>query len=518
MKVGALLASHTRRGPERVAIAFGDEEVTFAELDGRSDRLANGLLDLGLAPGDRVILYVGNSTALVETAAAAWKAGGVVVPVSTWTVGAELAFMVDDCAPFAIVFGPDQADAVAEAVGGDGAPVLLFIGDDAPAGAIPVAELAGRAAPTPPPALAPQPDDAMIGYTSGTTGKPKGAIITHANLVFQALITATAWSLDEDDVFIVTTPIAHRTGLSRLLSCFCLGSKVVVLPRFDPPAAIATIGRHGVTVFGGVPTVVRLLLDALEPGDTRCDSLTHLLATGEAFPVPLKRRLAERLPGVGLYSFYAITEAGCPAALVPDEQDHRPESVGRPFLGMDIRLMREDGSAAPVGEEGEIEVRCGERGRAAIMRGYFNRPEANAASFDGDWFRTGDVGRFDDDGYLFIVDRVKDMILSAGLNIYSREVENAIESHPAVAETAVVAGPDTEFGECVAAYVVRRDGAAADAAALIEHCRARIASYKKPKYVFFLEALPRNANGKVVKTDLRTRVADDVAAAQAAAG
>ena len=387
-----MLGGFASRHPDKPAIIFENEVMTFETLDRRSDRMANALRNRGLAVGDRVVLYVGNSLALVEAAVGVWKAGGVVVPASIWLTGAELRFMVEDCRPFAIVFGPDQADAVAEA--GVAAPLSVFIGEDAPASCIGVETLAESGADGPPPALEPQPDDAMISYTSGTTGRPKGAIITHANLTVQALLTGNAWGFRREDVHLVTTPVAHRTGLSRLMSCMCHGSTVVVLARFEAEAAFAAIARHRVTVFGAVPTVVRRLLDALEPGDDRCDGVRLLMATGEPFPVALKTRLAERLPNIGLYSFYALTEAGAPASLGPAEQSAHPGSVGRVTPGMEVRTVTPDGDPAATGETGEVQVRSGEPGRLVMMRGYYNLPDETRAAFDGDWFRTGDVGYF----------------------------------------------------------------------------------------------------------------------------
>ncbi len=504
-----MLGGFASRHPDKPAIIFENEVMTFETLDRRSDRMANALRNRGLAVGDRVVLYVGNSLALVEAAVGVWKAGGVVVPASIWLTGAELRFMVEDCRPFAIVFGPDQADAVAEA--GVAAPLSVFIGEDAPASCIGVETLAESGADGPPPALEPQPDDAMISYTSGTTGRPKGAIITHANLTVQALLTGNAWGFRREDVHLVTTPVAHRTGLSRLMSCMCHGSTVVVLARFEAEAAFAAIARHRVTVFGAVPTVVRRLLDALEPGDDRCDGVRLLMATGEPFPVALKTRLAERLPNIGLYSFYALTEAGAPASLGPAEQSAHPGSVGRVTPGMEVRTVTPDGDPAATGETGEVQVRSGEPGRLVMMRGYYNLPDETRAAFDGDWFRTGDVGYFDDDGFLYLVDRVKDMILTGGFNVYSREVELTLEAHDAVDQAAVVAGPDAEFGECVVAFVTRHGDAGAED--LIAHCRERIAAYKRPKHVIFVDTLPRNANGKVAKNDLRAQAAEVIGGA-----
>jgi len=516
MKMSTMLAGWARRQGERVAAQCGADEITFAAIDAAGDRLANALLARGLRPGDRVILYVGNSLSLFEAAAGVWKAGGVIVPVSTWIVGDELAWMVADCRPFAVLYGAGQQRHLDRALADAPSVLRLFAGEKAPPGAVALAALAAEGAAIPPPALPPAPDDAAISYTSGTTGRPKGAIATHANLIVHCLYAAMLWRLTRDDVFLITTPIAHRVGFSRLVQCFVMGCRVVVLPRFDAAAAVEAIERRGVTVMTGVPTVVRRLLDYLEGTDHACASLRAMTATGEPFPVALKRRLAARLPGVRLCSFYAMTEAGVPAALEPEEQEAHGETVGRPTPGTEIRLLDGTGAEAAPGEAGEIAVRMGEPGRTMLIRGYFNDPEADAKAFDDDgWFRTGDIGRFDEDGYLHIVDRAKDMILSGGLNIYSQEVERVLHLCPDVAEAAVVAGPDPEFGECVVAYIVPAGGAACAADAVVAHCRVHLASYKKPRHVFFVDALPRNQSGKVQKTILRDRAVADIDAAAA---
>ena len=509
MKVGAMLRAHARRHPDKTAVILGEDQLTFAELDARSDRIANALLDRGVKPGERVIVYVGNSLALVELIAGVWKSGAILVPVTTWITGPELAFMAADCTPVMIIHGPDQTGAVDLALRESGEMARVFIGDDAPTGCETLDALVASGAATPPPALPALPDDGMISYTSGTTGRPKGAIITQASMAVQVNLTATNWGIPPDPILLVSTPVAHRTGLSRLISCYCQGATVVVLPRFDVAAAIEAIGRHNVTVFGGVPTVIRMLLDGLDDDDARVDSLQFIMATGEAFPVPLKHRLFKRLPNVKLISFYAMTEAGAPAVLMHEEQLDKPDSVGRPQPGMEVRLIGEDGVEVAQGEAGEIQVRCGEPGKLILLREYWNRPEANAASFDGHWFKTGDVGRFDEDGFLYLVDRVKDMIVSGGLNIYSKEVEQALESHPAVSQAAVVGAPDAEFGECVVAFVVAHGEVKAEA--VIDHCRTQIASYKKPKHVIFTDELPHNVTGKMIKTELREQAIAKIA-------
>jgi long-chain acyl-CoA synthetase len=505
-----MLTQHAIHHPDRPAVVFDDQVLSFAELDRRSTRLAQALITLGLRPGDRVILYVGNSLDLVEAIAAVWKAGGLIVPITPWMVGRELAFMVGDCQPFAILYGPQQREHVERALSNHQEVRPILIGEKADGPVVTLASLCAAGSDTPLPPLPVEADDAVIGYTSGTTGTPKGAVLTHTNLILNQLNTAVFWALSVRDVYLVTTPLAHRVGLSRLVACFCLGATLVVMPRFNAAEATDLLWRHRVTVLGTVPTVCRLLLEEMEKTDNPFASLRLITATGEAFPIALKKRLAARLPHVQLISCYASTEGGVITALMPHEQQRKPASVGRPMPGMEVRIVDAQGHDVPPGEAGEVWIRSGVPGHGLIAREYYRRPAATAEAFTAGWFHTGDVGRFDTDGYLYLVDRIKDMILSGGLNIYSREVEQAIEALPGVQEVAVVAGPDDAFGECVVAYVVRRPGAAVTAEDILEHCRTQIASYKKPKHIFFVDQLPRNAHGKILKTALRQHAAVDI--------
>jgi acyl-CoA synthetase (AMP-forming)/AMP-acid ligase II len=505
VKIGAIVAGNARRRPDRMAVVCGGRRLTFRELDAQSDRLASGLLARGLRPGDRVALYLGNRLEFVTLFLGVAKAGGVVVPVTTRLLGAELAYIAADARPFALAFEPSGREAAALALEAAPGARPLVVGPSAAEGETTLAALAAAGADTPPPPLPPQPDDAMINYTSGTTGFPKGAITTHANLVTHCAITAAEWRLSADDTFLATTPLAHRTGLSRLMAGLLLGTTVVVMERFDAVETLRAIDAEGVTVMGMVPTVARMLVEELDrqPGAAR--SLRVALVTGEAFPVEVKQRLLAHWPHLRMYSFFAMTEAGAVTNLGPEEQFTHATSVGRVLPGVEVRLVDDKLQDVPAGEVGEILVRSGEPGRYMTMRSYWNRPEATAETIVDGFIRTGDLGRLDADGYLYIVDRAKDMILSGGLNIYSKEVERALESHPAVAEAAVIGVPDPRFGEAVCAYVIARPGAAVTGDALIEHCRARIASYKKPRHVRIVDALPRNSTGKVLKEELRRR-------------
>ena len=285
MKIGTLLRQRAIQHPDRTAVIFGEQKLSFQDLDARSHCLAHALIERGLKPGDRVILYIGNSVELIEAIAAIWKAGGVVVPVTTWLVGRELAFMVEDCQPFAMVYGPEQAEQADMALD-NRAEVLRIVIGGGPGPDVLSFEALLTSGTTRPLALLPStPDIAIIGYTSGTTGKPKGAMITHANLITSQLCSATYWGLSLDDTYLVSVPIAHRTGLSRLIACFCLGITLVVMPRFEATRAVDLIVQHRVSVVGTVPTVGRLILEVLEKTDHVLEHLRLMMLTGEACPI-----------------------------------------------------------------------------------------------------------------------------------------------------------------------------------------------------------------------------------------
>jgi acyl-CoA synthetase (AMP-forming)/AMP-acid ligase II len=510
MKLGTMLADCAMRYPDREAMVCGDRRVTFAELDTRASRLANALLAEGQAFGDRVALYLPNGAELVEAMAAVARSGGVIVPISTRLTTGEVRYIFDDCEPAFVFFAPEFREAAYEAADGlDGVRMVAIAEPEA--GELGFERLIEAGSPAAPPALPVDKDDLVIGYTSGTTGNPKGAVNTHRNLIsVNGFMNSIEWGLGRTDRTLVTTPMAHRTGLGRVTNMLCLGSSLVILPRFDPADAVDLIEREGCTVIGVVPTIARLLLPEIERRPEACRTLRKMLATGEAFPVEVKKRLLAALPDLGIYSFYAQTESGFITSLRPEEQFDHGASCGRAVPGVELRIVDADLKDVADGEAGEVLVRCGEPGEIMTMREYYRLPEATAATIvEGGWIRTGDVCRRDAGGYLFFVDRVKDMIVSGGLNIYSKEVELALIAHPAVADAAVIGVPDDEFGESVLAFVERESGATAQADELIDHCREQIASYKKPKHVRFIDALPRTGTGKVQKQELRRLVASE---------
>ena len=431
------------------------------------------------------------------------------VPVNTRLTAHEVEHIATDSQPAVFAYHAGSRAALAGIVRQLPGCRTVVTGE-ALAGEVAFGDLAAGEGPLP--AVPLEAEDCMIIYTSGTTGKPKGAVITHANQLIQhGYINAVEWGIGADDRYLVTTPLAHRTGLGRLTNALCLGGTVVVMDKFDAAQAVELIRRERITVLGMVPTVARMLLPHIERDPDKCSSLRRLIVTGEAFPVELKRRVISLLPNAQIYSFFAMTEAGAVTSLGHAEQFTHPASVGRPTPGVEIRLIDAAGRDVAVNEVGELLVRAGAPGRYTTLRAYYNRPQETAAAIRDGWFCTGDLARRDAEGYLYIVDRKKDMVLSGGFNIYTKEVEQALLSHEAVADAAVIGVPDAVYGEAVAAFVELKPGAAASAETLIEHCRTLIAGYKKPKHVFFVDALPRNALGKALKNELRRMAAEKLA-------
>ena len=511
MKLGSLIADCALRHPDREVMVCNDRRISFGELDRNANRLANAYASRGMKIGDRLAMFLPNSAELIEAMCGAAKAGGVVVPIATRLAPREVAYILSDCDPWAVCYTPAQRDVVRDAVKDLDISLFVVFGGAAENGEITFDALMAEGDDGPPPHLPTDFDTLMLGYTSGTTGRPKGALATHMALVLTGgYMNLAEWHLTPEDRILATTPMAHRTGLGRVANAVCCGCTVVIMEKFDPVAAVDLIEKEKITVIGGVPTIARMLMPEIEKRPDAVKSVRLMVATGEAFPVDIKKRLAASAPNIGLYTFYAQTEAGFITGLRPEEQASHPDSCGRPVPSVEVRIVDENMNDLPRGEIGEIICRCGAPG-VLSMPSYWRNPDATAAAFHEGWLRTGDLARMEEDGYVYFVDRAKDMIVSGGLNIYSREVEDALEAHPAVNEAAVLPVPDPEFGESVFAYVTFQPGQSASEADLIEHCRTMIASYKKPKHVREIDALPRNSTGKVVKIALRDRAAKELA-------
>jgi acyl-CoA synthetase (AMP-forming)/AMP-acid ligase II len=505
--VADLVRQHAREIPDATAFTFGDEELSFAHLDAGSNRAANALLALGVSKGDRVAYLGKNHPLYFEALVAAMKIGAVMTPVNWRLAPPEVAYILNDCQAKVVFTGAGFAELLAE-VRGACPLVETVIGIDAEVdGAIDYrAWRDGFPASDPQVPVAAE-DDALQLYTSGTTGRPKGAVMTHGSLL-------SSRHRDEADlkdwqkpipgeVTLLAMPCFHISGTGTGIGTMAGGTASIVLPEYDPTKALDLIERYNISKIFLVPAAIQILLDHPRAAQADFSKLKYITYGASPIPLALMQAAMERL-GCGFVQMYGMTETSGTIVTL-DPEDHVPEgsarmrSVGKPLPGVEIRIVDAAGNDVPPNTVGEIATRS-----AKNMRGYWNLPEATAATIDSEgWLRTGDAGYLDDDGYLYIHDRVKDMIISGGENVYPAEVENAIYSHPSVADVAVIGVPDAKWGEAVKACVVVKPGQALSEAEVIAHARKHIAGYKCPKSVDFIAALPRNPSGKILRRELR---------------
>lgn len=486
----------TRRAlisPERIAIRHGDRTLTYEQLADRAEQLGAVLRRHGVARGDRVAYLGGNSAAILEVLFAALRIGAVFVPLNTRLATAELGYMLDDSGSRVLVAGPDKLAEAHAAADAATAVDSVLVTTEMEALASDAADL---------PVLAVDDDDiALIVYTSGTTGRPKGAQLTHRNIEANTLNQLVHLDVLSTDITLAVAPLFHMGGLGLLvLPTLLKGGVVEIVEAFDPGALLSLIDRVGATTLFGVPTMLAAMTE--HPGWHRADltSLRMVLYGGSPVAEKVAARWLER--GYPVIQGYGMTEAAPGVLLgVAETAAAHPLSPGVPHVLTDVGL-RVDGSVQfppPAHVTGEIVVRG-----PNVFAGYWKRPEETVAAFDDEgWFGTGDIARTDDDGWFTIVDRVKNMIISGGENVYPAEVEATLVQHVAVAECAVVGVADERWGEVGLAFVVLADGAAIDADDVIAFLRDHLARYKVPRHVRFVDALPRNAMGKLMRPQLR---------------
>lgn len=481
----------------RTAITFGDQSWTFAEINTQANRLAHALRSLGAGHGTRVGLLVNNGPYSVPLDFACVKAGINRVPLNARLSVEEHVRMLAEADARILVYGPDLADRAAALA--EAAPGLAIHGLGA--------DLSEHAATQPdtPPALDAKADDIILTlYTSGTTGVLKAA--QHTQGSYAAIcrnILLNLFPVSEDDAMLHAASLIHASG-TFILPFWLRGARSVVLPAFTPDAFLTAIAQHGVTAVNLVPTMLHMLLEnpALDAHDL--SSLRHIIYGASPMPRAVINRAIEKFGQDKFWQYFGQTEAPlCLAVLRPE--DHEGDllgACGRPALDVEIRLVDDKGQDVPKGEAGEILVRT-----PSAAAGYFNAPELTAQSFDAEgWVHTRDVGLFDERGFLHLRDRTSDMIISGGYNVYPREVEDALMTHPAILEAAVVGAPDEKWVEAVTAFVILRAGQQASEAELIAHVADQIASYKKPHKVIFTDAIPKTAVGKLDRKPLRARL------------
>jgi fatty-acyl-CoA synthase len=487
---------------DRAALQFGDRIWSFAELDAGIDRVARRLLDIGLAPGDRVAAYGRNSDGYVIAFLACARAGLVHVPVNYALTGGELGYILEQSGARAVI----AAASLEANLAGVTPPGVAFTGrfEGGGAGAIAVLETALDAAA--PRAVDVAVDEAMLGqivYTSGTTAAPKGAMMTHRAMLAEYHSCIHDLDYSAQDKALAALPLYHTAQMHAFtMPQLLVGAFTLLLETPAPDIVLERIETHRITSFFAPPTVWISLLRHPDFARRDLGSLKNIYYGASIMPVPVLHELRERLPQAGTYNCYGQTEiAPLATVLRPEEHAARPASAGRPVLNVQTRVVDPEMNDVPPGTHGEIVHRSPQ-----LLTGYWNKPEETAAAFAGGWFHSGDVGYLDDDGYLFIVDRIRDVINTGGVLVASREVEEALFTHPAVSEVAVIGAPDPKWIEAVTAFVVLREGHAATEDALIAHARTLLAPFKLPKRVLFVDNLPRNTAGKLLKRELRKQV------------
>jgi len=491
--LSANLVASKERYPNRTALRCDDLQFTYAEFDAAAARVATLLERAGVEPGDRVGLMLPNTPAFALAFYGIMYRGAVAVPMNPLLKAREVSYYLSNSGAKALFATPafaEEATAGAAEVGAE-----CWVVDDAGLKKL-IADLPEQDSPV----ECGDHDVAVILHTSGTTGKPKGAMLTHGNLSRNCEVSVrTLVETGQDDVVMGCLPLFHVFGLTcGLNGTVFAGGMLTLLPRFEPRKAIEIIERDAVTVFQGVPTMYSALLsvaDQAPPGAMR--TLRTCVSGGAALPVQVLADF-EKAFGCTVLEGYGLSESSPAAAFNHPNRPRKAGSIGTPIEGVEMRVVDLDGVEVPQGEAGQIQIRGHN-----VMKGYWNLPEATKETITADgWLNTGDVGRVDEDGYFYIVDRTKDMIIRGGYNVYPREIEEVLYEHPAVAEAAVIGIPHDSLGEEVGAAVALKKGAAVTADELRDYVKARVAAYKYPRLVWLVDALPKGPTGKLLKREI----------------
>jgi len=491
LNLASTVSDTAARAPEAVAIRLGPLELTYADLDDRSTRIAALLREKGLQPGDRVGVMLPNVLEFPISYYGVLRAGGVVVPMNVLLKRREIAFYLEDSGAKMLLAWHGFA---AEASGG---------AEDAGAELIEVepksfAELLGDREPDTDLADTDEEDTAVILYTSGTTGKPKGAELTHFNLARNAQISAeTTSNVKQGDVVLGALPLFHSFGQTVSMNASLrVGATLTLLPKFDPAEALEILQRDAVTHFYGVPTMYGALLHHPDRESYDCSTLRICITGGASMPVEVLRGFEEAFECEVLEG-YGLSETSPVASTNHPGRPRKPGSIGTPLLDVEMKVVDENDQEVPQGEVGEIVIRGHN-----VMKGYWQRPEATEEAMRGGWFHSGDMARVDEEGYFFIVDRKKDLIIRGGYNVYPREVEEVLYEHPKIREAAVIGVPHDQWGEEIGAAIVLHEGEEMSQEEVSGYVKERIAAYKYPRLVWFMDDLPKGPTGKILKREI----------------
>ena len=513
LNLATVLETSARELPGKTAVIFNNTRLTYAQVNGAANQVANGLKAAGIVKGDKVALSCPNLPYFPIVYYGILKAGATVVPLNVLLKRREIAYHLQDsdAKAYFCFQGTPQLPMGEEGFAGfnevDACENFWMITADPAApspieGTMTLGQMMGPQSPVFDTVQTDALDTAVILYTSGTTGMPKGAELSHSNIVMNAFVVRELFDPRENDVQLITLPLFHSFGQTvQLNGGFLGGNTLVLIARFDPEAVFKAFQDENVTLFCGVPTMFWALLHYPEADKFDLEKIANTMrlgvSGGAAMPVEVMKQFGEKY-NVKILEGYGLSETSPVISFSRRNMPHKPGSIGVPVWGIEMRVVDQDMNDVPTGEPGEIVVRG-----HAVMKGYYNKPEANVDAFEGGWFHTGDVATKDEDGYYYIVDRIKDMIIRGGYNVYPREIEELMITHPAISLVAVIGIPHDQYGQEIKAYVVLKEGQTAVPEEIVAWCKDNMAAYKYPRVVEILDALPMTATGKILKRELR---------------
>jgi len=498
--IGELIKRNSRKMPNKDAFVFGSRRYSYSEANKRINRLANGLCGLGIKKGDKISVLFLNSVELVECYFAISKIGAVVVPLNFRLVGAELIYQITQSDSKIVVFGKAFEETILS-IKNNIPDIEHFIGlEQAKSDAIIDYDTFLQDHTDEEPSVIIDDDDpAFIVYTSGTTGKPKGAVLTHKNLLMDSLNLLAEINFPRDPRWLCVPPLFHAAALGLFITITMQGGTTIIVEQFVPQDIPPILFEEKISFLFLVPAMWIFLLQVPNIGDYDLSALKIGVTGAAIMPIEVKKQILERFPEMQIFDVFGQSEMSpCTTMLKHADTIRKPGSVGQRIVNVEARIVDRNGNDVSVGEVGEIVYRG-----PTTMKEYYKKPKETEEAMDQGWFHSGDLVREDEEGYIYVVDRAKDMIISGGENIYAAEVEEVIFAHPKVLEVAIIGIPDDKWGEAVKAVVVPKEGEKISEDEIISHCQANLASYKKPKSVEIIEILPRNAAGKVMKFKLR---------------
>lgn len=501
--LGELLRRTAHKSPNVDAYVFENKRITYRELEERSLQLAGWLQMKGIRPGDKVGIISKNNLEFVELVFGIALSGGVSVPINFRLVPEEFVYIINNSDTKILVIEEEYEEMIQSVR--ERLPLvehIVVIENSKTSQFISYNDIFQTETSFTPVEDMTDEDDCMICYTSGTTGHPKGAVLSHKNLMMSAMNSVVDTKTSTGSIGLIVSPLFHIAGIGNIVICCMVSGTMVIHREFDPVKILKTIHEEKINSLFLVPAMWNMVVNVPNIEEYDLTSVQRASTGAAICPIELKKKIMHHFPNAGIYDAFGQTEMSpTTTCLLPEDSLRKTNSVGKATLTVEIRVVDEEMNDVPVGEVGEIVYRG-----PTVMKGYYKNPEATEEAFRGGWFHSGDLVRMDEEGFVYVVDRKKDMIISGGENIYPAEVEAALYKHDAILEAAVIGVPDEVWGESVKAYIVLKPGRTLTEEEVIEHCRQHLASYKKPKYVEFLDELPRNPSGKVLKRVLREKV------------